>query len=225
MTGRAASAVTPGPGGVRRPIWPSRVLPPDSSPLKCTSQQHSGRDPKAGAGWQSEAAPPGPAPCHPRPTPGPGSEAKPPTFAVNLAILVGQGGRLEAFATLGTSEAGLMPGLGGKGAVSATSSVKGDPAPSPSPSPTEGQPREAQDAPAVCPAAAAGGTRPGRWGEQPRATRHLTTSSSGRTASGCTTKGGPGAGRPTGIRVRARARAGPALTGGTVTTSHPTRRL
>lgn len=35
------------------------------------------------------------------------------SFAVNLAILVGQGGGLEAFAALGTPEAGLMPGLPG----------------------------------------------------------------------------------------------------------------
>lgn len=35
------------------------------------------------------------------------------SFAVNLAVLVSQGGGLEAFATLGTPEAGLMPGLPG----------------------------------------------------------------------------------------------------------------
>lgn len=33
------------------------------------------------------------------------------SFAVNLAVLVSQGGGLEAFATLGTAEAGLVPGL------------------------------------------------------------------------------------------------------------------
>lgn len=38
-----------------------------------------------------------------------------PTFAVDLTILVRQGGRLKAFATFGTTEAGLMPGLGKKG--------------------------------------------------------------------------------------------------------------
>lgn len=37
------------------------------------------------------------------------------SFAVDLTILVCQGGRLKAFATLGTSEAGLMPGLDKKG--------------------------------------------------------------------------------------------------------------
>lgn len=42
-------------------------------------------------------------------------EAQLPTFAVNLAVLVSQGGGLEAFATLGTPEAGLMPGLGREG--------------------------------------------------------------------------------------------------------------
>lgn len=220
MAGRAASAVTRRPRRGQAPDLAKSCPPSGLVPTKMHVTAALGRDPKAGPVRRARAAPPAAPP--PAPRPGPGSEAKPPTFAVNLAILVGQGGRLEAFATLGTSEAGLMPGLGGKGAVSATSSGKGGPVPSPSP--TEGQPREAQDAPAVCPAAAAGGTRPGRWGEQPGATRHL-TSSSGRTASGCTTKGGPGAGRPTGIRVRARARAGPALTSGTVTTSHPTRRL
>lgn len=35
------------------------------------------------------------------------------SFAVDLTILVCQGGRLKAFATFGTSEAGLMPGLPG----------------------------------------------------------------------------------------------------------------
>lgn len=35
------------------------------------------------------------------------------SFAVNLAVLVCQGGGLKAFATLGTAEAGLMPGLSG----------------------------------------------------------------------------------------------------------------
>ena len=42
-------------------------------------------------------------------------EVELPTFAVDLTILVCQGGRLKAFATLGASEAGLMPGLGKKG--------------------------------------------------------------------------------------------------------------
>lgn len=42
-------------------------------------------------------------------------EVELPTFAIDLTILVCQGGRLEAFATFGTSEAGLMPGLGKRG--------------------------------------------------------------------------------------------------------------
>jgi hypothetical protein len=42
-------------------------------------------------------------------------EVELPTFTVDLTILVCQGGRLKAFATLGTSEAGLMPGLDKKG--------------------------------------------------------------------------------------------------------------
>lgn len=33
------------------------------------------------------------------------------TFAVDLPVFVCQGGRLQAFATLGTAEAGLVPGL------------------------------------------------------------------------------------------------------------------
>lgn len=35
------------------------------------------------------------------------------SFAVDFPILVRQGGRLKAFATFGTAEAGLMPGLAG----------------------------------------------------------------------------------------------------------------
>lgn len=93
----------------------AKSLPPPGSPSALTGKcrtRRSGTDSEARKGLTSSKAF-GPLPLRP-----PGREdvgEGPPTFAVNLAILVGQGGGLEAFAALSAPEAGLMPGLGREG--------------------------------------------------------------------------------------------------------------
>lgn len=91
-----------------------QVAPSFSARLLCGMKgcyQFSGADPQ-GQDWfllskDTTASPPGP--------PDPRGRREVPTFAVNLAVLVGQGGGLQALAALGAPEAGLVPGLAGKG--------------------------------------------------------------------------------------------------------------
>lgn len=89
---------------------PPSGLPPLSGGA---SARCSGPDPKArGRFTRSQGIAVQP------PTPGPPGRAldATPTFAVNLAVLVGKGGGLQTFAALGAAEAGLVPGLRGEGA-------------------------------------------------------------------------------------------------------------